>query len=231
MPESTDACHSPDHASSLKRILLADDEHLLAANLAQNLTSLGMQVIGPAANGQQAIELAKIHQPQLALLDIRMPVMDGLTAAQTLFCQMNVPVVILSAYSDAEYLDAGTRIGVFGYLLKPVTLDELRVALAVAWSRSQQHSQLRHEVQELKTSLENRKVIEKAKGLLMQKLGLSEDQAMKRLQKQARDSRRKLIDLAQAILQANELLCPPLASLASSPDSGDAGKTGDEGQA
>lgn len=211
----------------LQRILLAEDEHLLAVNLANHLTSLGMQVIGPAANGDQAIELAKAHVPQLALLDIRMPGTDGLAAAQVLFCQMGIPVVILSAYSDTQYLNAGTRIGIFGYLLKPVTLDELRVALAVAWSRFQQHDQLKGEVRDLKITLENRKIIEKAKGLLMQKLGLTEDQAMKRLQKQARDSRRKLVDLAQAILQANELLsparvdpsaCSASAPLAASPD-------------
>ncbi|MEX0777137.1 MAG: response regulator [Phycisphaeraceae bacterium] len=189
-----------------RRILIAEDEHLLAINLAHNLRSLAFEVIGPAANGDQAIALAKEHNPDLALLDIRMPGTDGLAAAQVLFCQMGIPVVVLSAFSDAEYLKVGTRIGVFGYLLKPVTLDELRVNIAVAWSRYLQHMRLRDEVQGLRTMLENRKIIERAKGLLMEKLGITEDQAMKRLQKQARDSRRKLADLAQAILQANDLL-------------------------
>ncbi len=192
--------------ASPKRILVAEDEHLLATNIAHNLRSLEFEVIGPAANGQQAIELAKEHKPDLALLDIRMPGTNGLEAAQVLFCQMGIPVMILSAFSDADYLAAGTRIGVFGYMLKPVTLDELRVSIAVAWSRYTQHTRLRDEVQDLKVTLENRKVIERAKGLVMQKLGLSEDEAMKRLQKQARDSRRKLADLAQSILDASDLL-------------------------
>ncbi len=189
-----------------RRILVAEDEHLLATNIAHNLVTLGFEVIGPAANGTQAIELAKEHKPDLALLDIRMPGTDGLEAAQVIFCQMGIPVMMLSAFSDADYLNAGTRIGVFGYMLKPVTLDELRVSIAVAWARYIQHTKLRDEVQDLKVTLENRKIIERAKGLIMQKLGLTEDEAMKRLQKQARDSRRKLADLAQSILDATDLL-------------------------
>lgn len=192
----------PDHP---RTVLVAEDEHLLAVSLAHNLQSLGYEVIGPAANGQQAVELARAHTPHLALLDIRMPEMNGLEAASILFCQMGIPVVIISAFSDPEYLEAGARIGVFGYLLKPVTVDELRVTVTVAWSRFVQHTRLRSEVQDLKTSLENRKIIERAKGLLMTRLGLGEEAAMKRLQKQARDSRRKLVDLARAILETKEL--------------------------
>lgn len=187
-------------------ILVAEDEHLLAANLVQNLQTLGYEVIGPAASGDQAIALAKEHRPHLALLDIRMPKLDGLQAAQVLFCQMGIPVVIVSAYSDPEYLEMGAKIGIFGYLLKPITIDELRVSLSVAWSSYLKHTGLREQVQELRTTLEDRRIIERAKGVLMEKLNLSEDKAMKRLQKQARDSRRKLVDLARAILETQDLL-------------------------
>jgi AmiR/NasT family two-component response regulator len=193
----------PEHPT---RVLVAEDEHLVAVDISQNLRGLGFEVIGPAANGEQAVELAKEQAPDLALLDIRMPVMDGLAAAGVLFCQMGIPVVILTAFSDQEYIQASTRIGVFGYMLKPVTPDELRVNIAVAWSRYVQHSRLRGEVRDLKLTLEHRKIIERAKGLLMEKLNITEDMAMKRLQKQARDSRRKLVDLARSIIEANELL-------------------------
>ncbi len=189
-----------------KKVLVADDEHLVAVNLIENLKELGFEVVGPAANGEQAIAYAKEHRPDFALVDIRMPVMDGLAAASVLFCQMGIPVVILSAFSDPDYLEAGTKIGVFGYMIKPVTPDELRVNIAVAWSRFRQHSALRGEIGELKTSLANRKIIERAKGLLMKKLSVSEEDAMRRLQKQARNSRIKLVDLAQAIIDANDLL-------------------------
>ncbi len=189
-----------------RSVLLAEDEHLVAANLAAQLRSLGCELVGPVSNGSEAIDLAKRQTPDLALLDIRMPVMSGLEAAQVLFCQMSIPVVVLSAFSNAAFVEQGAKIGVFGYLLKPVGVDELRATLAVAWSRFRHQAQLRHETRELRDALEARKAIERAKGLLMQKLNLTEDQAMKRLQKQARDSRRKLADLARAVIETNELL-------------------------
>lgn len=190
--------------TELKRILIAEDEHLLAAALAENLRTLNYEVIGPVANGRQAVELARQQRPQLALLDVRMPLMDGLEAAAALD-QMEIPTVIVSAYSDPEYINRGTRAGVFGYVLKPVTIDDLRVNIAVAWSRFQQQHRLRGEVNDLKTALENRKLVERAKGLLMQRLNISEPEAMRRLQKQARDSRRNMADLARAIIETDQL--------------------------
>jgi response regulator NasT len=203
-PEKT-----PEAFDGLNRVLVAEDEHLVAVNLQENLQTLGLEVIGPVTNGQQAVELARTEKPDIALLDIRMPVMDGLEAAGVLYRQMNIPVVIVSAFSDSDYMEQGARIGVFGYLLKPVTTDELRVNLAVAWSRFRKHKELSSQVEDLKLALEDRKLIERAKGLIMDKLGLSESEAMRRLQKQARDSRRRLPDLARAILEAQQLLGQP----------------------
>ncbi|MEX2671279.1 MAG: response regulator [Phycisphaeraceae bacterium] len=188
----------------LKRILIAEDEHLVAAALADSLTTLGYEVVGPVADGEQVVALAREQQPQLALLDIRMPRMDGLDAAAELN-EMQIPVVIVSAYSDPEYLSRGANLGVFGYVLKPVTVEDLRVNIAVAWSRYQQQHQLRDEVQGLKMAMENRKLVERAKGLLMTRLNITEPEAMKRLQKQARDSRRNMADLARAIIETDQL--------------------------
>ena len=132
--------------------------------------------------------------------------MNGLDAARILFGQMGIPVLILSAFSDPDYVKAGADIGVFGYMLKPVTLDDLRVSISVAWSRYQDHRSLKDDVDALKIQLEDRKIIERAKGLLMDRLSLSEGDAMRRLRKQARDSRRKLADLAKAIIETKDLI-------------------------
>ncbi len=191
-----------------KRIMIAEDEHLLAQNLCNELTGLGYEVIGPASNGLRAVELAARQRPDLALMDIRMPEMDGLEASRALYLQMKVPVVILSAYSDSQYVDSAADIGVFGYLLKPVNLDDLRVTLPVAWSRYLEQTRLRGEVKELENKLESRKLIERAKGLIMKHLNLGEEEAMRRLQKQARDQRRPMVELAKAILDAQGLLNP-----------------------
>ncbi len=192
--------------ASPRRILVAEDEHLLARNLCNELTGLGYDVIGPAPNGRRAIELASVERPDMALLDIRMPEMDGLEAGRVLYQQMHVPIVILSAYSDSAYVDSAAGIGVFGYLLKPINLDDLRVTLPVAWGRFLEQTRLVGEVHTLEEKLENRKIIERAKGLIMKHLNLSEEEAMRRLQKQARDSRRPMVELAKAILDTQGLL-------------------------
>jgi response regulator NasT len=192
-------------AATLKTILIAEDEHLLAKSLAADVAELGYTVVGPARNGQDATDMARTSKPDIALLDIRMPVMDGLTAAQHIFGEMGIPVIIISAYSDANFLKAGVEIGVFGYLLKPVSLDELRVTLTVAWGRYLAQKALAGENDKLKTKLEERKVIERAKGLLM-KTGLDEEEAMRMLQKRARDSRRPMVELAKALLDAHEFM-------------------------
>jgi response regulator NasT len=190
-------------------ILIAEDEHLLAQSLVQNVRALGFSVLGPAAHGAQALELARQERPDLALLDIRMPDMNGLEAGQVLYGQMGVPVICISAFTDREYVEAGARLGVFGYLLKPVTLDELRVTITIAWSCYRSHQRLDGTVHDLRQSLDNRKVLERAKGLVMKRLGLDEAEAMRRMQKQARDSRRKLVDLARAILETQDLFAAP----------------------
>ena len=190
-------------------ILVAEDEHLLAQNLMHNVQALGFKALGPAANGSQALQLAREERPDLALLDIRMPDMNGLEAAQILYGQMGVPVIFISAFTDREYIEAGARLGVLGYLLKPVTLDELRVTIAIAWARYLRHCELDGQVRDLRKSLDDRKIVERAKGLVMKRLNVGEDEAMRRLQKQARDSRRKLADLARAILETEQMFTKP----------------------
>jgi two-component system, response regulator PdtaR len=187
------------------RVLVADDEHLVASGVAVNLRELGYEVIGPVADGDEAIELCKHTRPDIALLDIRMPRKDGLAAAEIIFRRMGIPVMIFSAYSDPEYITSGNRVGVFGYLLKPVTQDQMRVGLSVAWGRFLDYASQNGEIASLKDRLEQRKIIEQAKWILVKRRGIEEPDAMRMLQKQARNNRRTLVDVAKAVLENDEL--------------------------
>jgi response regulator NasT len=196
----------PDAASMPARVLIAEDEVLLAQSLDADLRSLDIEVVGPANNGRVALQLAHDHRPDMALLDLRMPEIDGLEVARTLAADLGIPAIVISAYSDRECVDAATDSGVFAYLLKPVSLESLRVTMQVAWRRHLDKAALGDEVSLLHRRLEERKVVERAKGLIMERLGLSESDAMRRLQKQARDSRRPMIDLARSVIEAQDLL-------------------------
>lgn len=189
-----------------QRILIAEDEHLVAEVLKSDLVQLGYEVIGPFPNGAAALQGAHEKRPDLVLMDIRMNGDDGIDSAREFYRTLNVPVVLLSAYSSAEYLKNSMEAGVFGYLLKPVTQDELRVAIGVAWQRYLDSNDLKSQVGDLEKKLEDRKLVERAKGILQTKLGISEPEAMKRLQKQARDARRPMAELAKSVIDAEELM-------------------------
>lgn len=193
------------YAPHPSRLLVADDEHLVASGVAVNLRELGYEVIGPAADGDEAIELCRMHHPDMALLDIRMPKKDGLTAAETIFRRMGIPVMIFSAYSDPEYVTSGNRVGVFGYLLKPVTQDQMRVGISVAWGRFLDYMNQNSEISTLKERLEHRKIIEQAKWIIVKRKGVEEPEAMRLLQRQARNNRRTLVDVARSVLENENL--------------------------
>lgn len=188
-----------------QHVLVADDEHLVASGVAVNLRELGYDVIGPAADGDEAVSLCESTHPDMALLDIRMPKRDGLAAAEIVFRQMGIPVMIFSAYSDPEYVSSGNRVGVFGYLLKPVTQDQMRVGISVAWGRFLDYAAQHTEILSLKERLEHRKIIEQAKWILVKRRNLEEPDAMRLLQKQARNNRRTLVDVARSVLENDQL--------------------------
>ena len=189
-----------------ERVLIADDEHLVAVGMVSSLEDLGYDVVGVANNGAQAIEKCRKSSPDIAILDIRMPETDGLAAAETIYNEMQVPVVMVSAYSDPEYVSTSNQAGVFGYLLKPVTRDQLRVGLEVAWSRFLRQLELSEEVDTLISRLEHRKVIEQAKWIIIKRKSLEEPEAMRLLQKQARNGRKPLIEIAKAVVDSENLL-------------------------
>ncbi len=192
----------PEHP---RRVLVADDEHLVASGVAVNLRELGYEVIGPASDGEEAIELCEQTHPDMALLDIRMPKRDGLEAAEVVFRQMGIPVMIFSAYSDPDYVASGNRVGVFGYLLKPVTQDQMRVGISVAWGRFIDYANQHGEIMSLRERLEQRKVIEQAKWILVKSRSIDEPDAMRLLQKQARNNRRTLVDVAKSVIENQQL--------------------------
>lgn len=188
------------------RILIAEDNDLVSLTLEEQLKGLGYDVVGIARNGNEAIALANRLKPDLIMMDIRMPEMDGTEAAARIHDQMAVPIIMLTAYVDKETVRKAEAAGALAYLVKPVSEVELPPAITIAMSRFHEIQGLRTHVNELEDSLEARKLIERAKGILMQRLGLNERDAYERLRQRARDKRAKMKDIAQAIIEAEELL-------------------------
>jgi response regulator NasT len=188
------------------RVLIADDEALHNLALTSQLESLGHQVVATATNGREAVELARETKPDLAFLDIRMPIMTGPEAAHEIHAERPVPIIILSAYSDARTVEEATRAPVFHYLVKPVDPDDLAPAIAVARARFDEWLDARRQRDMLEMRLEERKIIERAKGILMDSRGFSEREAYRFLQKTSQDKNTPMVELAKKILLAAPLL-------------------------
>lgn len=186
-------------------ILIADDDSLHVMSLRQQLEALGHQVVAEAYSGQEAVLQAVKVRPDLALLDIVMPDMDGIEAAKRINATQPIPIILLSAHSEDTLAERADEAGVFAYLVKPVTAHDLRPALLLASSRYQEFQVLRQEVSDLQQALESRKLIERAKGILMRRLHLTEEDAFRRLQKRSQDENRKLRDVAGAVITADEM--------------------------
>lgn len=195
-----------DHPEQLperpERIMIAEDEHLVATDLKLMLSELGYEVL-VASDGEAAVEMARAEYPDLALMDIRMPRKDGLSAARELYMHLGVPVVIVSAYADQEQVLGAQEAGAFGYLIKPVQRDQLRVTVDIAWRRFVLDAIERSEGAKLRKRLEERKVVEQAKWILVSTRAMTEPDAMRHLQKQARSSRRQLIDVAAEVIRSH----------------------------
>jgi response regulator NasT len=188
------------------RILLAEDNDLVALTLEEQLKILGFDVIAIARTGTEATDLAGRLSPDLVIMDIRMPEMEGTEAAARINHSRPTPILMLTAYTDRETIRKAEAAGALGYLVKPINEAELSPAINIALARFRELQTLRQQVMELEESLEARKLVERAKGILMQRLGLSERDAYERLRQRARDKRAKMKDIAQAIIEAEELL-------------------------
>lgn len=188
------------------RVLIADDEALHNLALTSQLEMLGHQVVATASNGREAVDLARETRPDIAFLDIRMPTLSGPEAASEIAANRPIPMIILSAYSDTRTVEEAVRAPVFHYLVKPVDPDDLAPAIAVARARFQEWMDARQQKELLELKLEERKIIERAKGLLMDTRKLSEKDAYRFLQKTSQDKNTPMVDLARKILLAAPLL-------------------------
>ncbi len=188
------------------RVVIADDESIRLMSLKTQLESLGLQVIGEAANGRQAVDLIMKLKPDMAILDIKMPDMDGLEAAKTIASQYPIPVILLTAYSERTLAERAIEAGVFAYLMKPVSEEDLLPTILLARSRFQEFQDLRKGMSDLKEALETRKLVERAKGILMERRNLSEAEAFRRMQIQSQNENKKLAEIAQAIIMADRML-------------------------
>ena len=188
------------------RILIADDESIRLLSLRAQLAALGHRVVAEASTGEEAVALAVSTQPDLAILDIKMPLVDGIEAAERITQARPIPIILLTAYSEAQLVERAAQANISAYLMKPVSEEDLLPALTLALTRFKQFQALRREVVDLREALEARKVIEKAKGILMRRLDLTEEEAFRRLQRQSQEGNRKLAQVAEAIVVADQML-------------------------
>jgi two-component system, response regulator PdtaR len=188
------------------RVLIADDESIRLLSLRAQLTALGHQVIGEASTGEEAVALAESLHPDLAILDIKMPRMDGIEVAERITQMRPIPIILLTAYSETQLVERAARANISAYLMKPVSEEDLLPAITLALTRFKQFQALHQEVADLREALEARRVIEKAKGILMRRLNLTEEEAFRRLQRQSQESNRKLAQVAEAIVVADQML-------------------------
>ncbi|MFY7898352.1 MAG: ANTAR domain-containing response regulator [Candidatus Planktophila sp.] len=189
---------------SVIRILVAEDEALIRMDLVEMLQEAGYEVVAQATNGEEAIALATEHNPDLAILDVKMPVLDGISAAEKIISI--APVLMLTAFSQRELVERARDAGVMAYVVKPFTIGDLIPAIEIAISRHTQMRSLADEVADLHERLETRKVIDRAKGILMKALNLSEPEAFSWIQRAAMDRRLTMKEVAQAVISPEAAL-------------------------
>ena len=186
------------------RILVAEDEALIRMDLVEMLQEAGYEVVAQATNGEEAIALALEHQPDLAILDVKMPILDGISAAEKIIA--TAPVLMLTAFSQRELIDRARDAGVMAYVVKPFTIGDLIPAIEIAISRHTQMQSLAAEVADLHERLETRKIIDRAKGILMKALNLTEPEAFSWIQRAAMDRRLTMKEVAQAVISPEAAL-------------------------
>ena len=182
------------------RVLIAQDETIIRLDLRGLLEREGFDVCAEARDGEEAVALAARHQPELAILDVKMPKLDGIEAARRILEERPIPIVMLTAYGQDELVSRAVEAGVFGYLVKPFREQDLLPAIAAARARHDELQAVRAEAESLSDALASRKVIERAKGLLMEKEQLSEQEAFARLRKASQASGRPLRVIAEAVV-------------------------------
>lgn len=187
------------------RIILAEDETIARMDLKEELERQGYLVVGDVGDGQSAINLAREVRPDLVVMDFRMPQLDGLAAAEVLTREGIAPVLLLTAFSEEVLIDRAKEVGVLSYITKPWREADLKPAIEIALARFQQYRVLEDKVKDLEDRLATRRVVEQAKGLLMKKQGLSEQDAWRTIQKLSMNKRKSMREIAEAILLTQEI--------------------------
>lgn len=184
------------------RVLIADDDPIIRLDLKQMLENLEYEVVAEEGDGKAALDAARALRPDICILDVKMPVMDGIEAVTLLSEEGIAPAILLTAYSDRELVDRARAAGVFAYLVKPFKPSDLPPAIEVARSRYEQYLELSKEISSLGDRLEARKAVDRAKGVLMARDNISEDEAYRRIQQQSMNARKSMREVADAILLA-----------------------------
>jgi response regulator NasT len=183
-----------------RTVLVAEDESLIRMDIVETLGDLGFEVIAEAADGLEAVELAKAKLPDLIVMDIKMPNLDGISAAEQLQ-SMRIPIVLLTAFSQRELVERASEAGAMAYLVKPFSPNDLLPAIEIAWSRHQQIVALEAEIADLSERFETRKLVDRAKGLLNEKMNLTEPEAFRWIQKASMDRRLTMHEVALTIIE------------------------------
>jgi AmiR/NasT family two-component response regulator len=188
------------------KAVIAEDEQLTRTIIRARLEKLGHIVVAEAGDGAQAIEAARAHKPDVIIMDIKMPVMDGIEAARIILSETPCAILFLSSFNEQELVEQASETGALAYLMKPFRKEDLAPALEMAVRRYKQIKSQQKEIDELKETLETRKIIERAKGILMDRHHMSEEEAFKRIHFQARNQNKKMREIAQSIVTAAELI-------------------------
>lgn len=183
-------------------IVIADNESIIRMDLREMLEEQGHIIVGEAHDGKQALELTRKYRPDLVMMDIKMPNMDGITAAKAIADEGISPVILLTAFSDSEIVNRAKDAGVLAYLVKPVREESISPAIEIALSRWQEMKELERELEEAKGSLEFRKTLDRAKGILMDAHNISESEAYRRIQRYSMMKRKAIKEVAEAIVRA-----------------------------
>lgn len=186
------------------RVIIADDESIIRMDLREMLTNLGYLVIGEVGDGRSAVNLARELRPDVVIMDIKMPDMDGIDAAKILTEERISPVLLLTAYSQQELIERARDAGVVGYIVKPFRESDLSPAIEVAVARFAEFRTLEKEVGDLKLALETRKLVDRAKGILMDTQGVTEADAFRKIQKMSMNTRKPMKEVAEAIILAQQ---------------------------
>jgi response regulator NasT len=187
-------------STTLRRVIVAEDESLIRLDIVETLRENGFEVVAEAADGEQAVALVREHKPDLLVMDIKMPNLDGISAAEQLKDD-RVPIVLLTAFSQKELVERASEAGAMAYVVKPFTPNDLLPAIEIALSRFAQFTALENEIADLSERLETRKLVDRAKGLLTEKMNLTEPEAFRWIQKASMDRRLTMAEVAKTVIE------------------------------